>query len=101
MKYIPLRTGEKFNTKAVIGAVAGGPARQKVDEMRRRVRILDALEKEPSTHILLEDADHEHLVKLVNEFDFGVAHPDLLKIVDDILEAKAPPAVIDQSQAAA
>lgn len=92
MKFIPSRDTDKFKTAAVIQAVAGGPHKQKIDEMRRRCRILDAVEKAPVTGILIEDADHDHLVALLKDFDFGVAHAELLAIIDAILEAKAPPA---------
>lgn len=94
MKYIPLRTTDKFNTKAVIQAVAGQAQAQglKVDEMRKRCRILDALEKATTTGMLIEDADQEHLAKLTAEFSFAVATPELLAIIDDILNAGAPPA---------
>lgn len=94
MKYIPFHDSDKFKTRAVIEAVAGGPRQQKVDEMRRRVRILDALEKATTTGMMIEDADHEHLVKIVKEFDFGIAHPELLRVIDDILGAGPPPAIM-------
>ena len=97
MKSIKLIDGDKFNTRAVVDAVAGGRAPQKVDEMRRRCRILDALEKADG-FLALEDADHAHLCKLVNEFEFGVAHPELLSVVDGILDARnAPNAANDRA----
>jgi hypothetical protein len=94
MKFIPLRDGTKFKTRAVIEAVAGGPAPQDVAEMRKRCRILEALEKATTTEMLIEDADHAHLVKLVTAFQFGMAHPELLSIIDEIIEAKEPSAIM-------
>lgn len=100
MKMVRLVSGEKFNTRAVVDAVAGGRAPQKVDEMRRRCRILDALEK-ADTDLHLEDADHAHLCELLKVFEFGVAHPELLAIIDGILDAptraQAPDAANDRA----
>jgi hypothetical protein len=94
MKHIPLRFGDKFSTHAVVDAVAGQRQAQKVEEMRRRCRILDALENASPTGMMIEDADYAHLVKLVNDFEFGLAHPELLTIIDGILTAGPPPAVV-------
>jgi hypothetical protein len=44
-----------------------------------------------------KDADHEFLMKLISEFQFSVARPELLRIIDDVLNAKEPPAPILQA----
>jgi hypothetical protein len=95
MKSIPLRAvdGGVYTSRNVIAQVANlSPSRPiSVDEMRRRVRILDALEKADDT-LLLEDADHAILKAAVEAFPFNVADAGLLRIVDDILEAGEPAA---------
>lgn len=59
--------------------------------MRRRCRILDALEK-ADDRLLLEDADHEILKKAIESFPFQIAHRDILAVVDDVIGAAAAPA---------
>jgi hypothetical protein len=45
--------------------------------------------------LLLEDADYVLLVELTNAFPFAVAPPDLVRIIDDVVDAKAPPPVAE------
>lgn len=63
-----------------------------VGDMRARCRVLDLLDKVPDggAVLVLEDADHATLVRAVNEMQWAVANPSLLKIIDGILEAKEP-----------
>jgi hypothetical protein len=54
-----------------------------VEEMRRSIRILDALDK--STDMLeLEDADFEYLKSRVPNAKFSIVHPVIVKFVDDV-----------------
>lgn len=98
MKLIALHDRDPFKIRDVIRAVASQPNPGRgidVAEMRQRCRLLDALEKAQGDSLALEDADHALLVRLINAFQFATAHPQLLAIVDDVVEAKIP-----QSQAA-
>jgi hypothetical protein len=93
MKAIALRETPGLKTSEIIKTVLERPAQGvNVGELRARCRVLDALDRVPpdATRINLEDADHDTLVRAVNTFVFGLASKELLAIVDDILEAKAP-----------
>lgn len=91
MKFVPFRDSGSLKTYEIVNAVVT-QAQQgvTVDEIRRRCRIIDAVERAAEDGVLLEDADHDLLRKLVSEFRFGMARPDLLQIIDDILQAQAP-----------
>lgn len=92
MKLIPLRDEVPFKSVDVIRTVVSQPTPGQginADDMRRRCRILDALE-EANGNLVLEDADHAVLNGLVKSFQFGAAHPALLRVIDDVIEAKAP-----------
>lgn len=95
MKSIPLNTDEKFKTREILKIVVSQPLPNQgitVDDMRRRCRILEVLEKleDDSDVMLLEDADHAVLVRLMNGFQFGVADSRLLKVIDDVIGAVEP-----------
>lgn len=93
MKLIPLKDEPPFKTREVLSAVATQPAPGQginAADMRRRCRLLDALEKVEGSALLLEDADHALLVQLINAFQFGTAHPQLLATIDDVVNAKEP-----------
>lgn len=90
MKFIPLKDGN-IKTRMIIDAVVSQAANgARLDEIRRRVRIIEALEKADGDTLHLEDADHSLLVKLINEFSFAIARPELVTILDEIIDAKAP-----------
>ena len=96
MKYIPLRTLEGFTTKEILHSVASNTKKGiNLDEMRLRCRVLAAIEK-AETHVLLEDADFNLMKRLIPEFPFAFAHPSLLALVDEILNAKEPPAAVQK-----
>lgn len=69
------------------------PQGANVEDMRRRMRVLDALDAADPTGMRIEDADHKVLVDAVKVFPFARPNRDLLTICDDIIEAKAPPVV--------
>lgn len=101
MKHIPFRDFEPvpergigpIRTREVIQLVADHAGERGVTalEMRKRCRILAALDAADAHGLRLEDADHEFLKQLVNDFRFAVAHPNLLRIIDDVNEAGPPP----------
>jgi hypothetical protein len=100
MKLIPLREFPGLKTAEIIKTVIERPAQgATVASMRTGVRLLDALEKNADAErLLLEDADHAALIAAINSFTFGMVSKDLLTIVDDVINAKAPP---PQQEAAA
>jgi len=97
MKLIPLRAGNPFKSADVIKAVASQPTPGQginADEMRRRCRILDAVDAAANDTSPLEDADYGLLVKLINGFQFATAHPLLVRIIDDVVQPKEPEAAM-------
>lgn len=57
-----------------------------VEEMRRSIRILDALDK--STDVLeLEDADFDYLKGRVPQAKFAFVDPAIVQFVDDVTNA--------------
>lgn len=57
-----------------------------IDEIRRGIRVLDALDR--SHEVLeLEDSDYSHLKDKLIAMQWGVVDKRLLQVVDDILEA--------------
>lgn len=105
MKKIKLRTDlyngpEKLSTAAILRLVVGNSPQRpmSIDEIRRRVRVLDVLDEATkpgaqSEFLLLEDEDHKTLVSAIEGFPWSAASKALLTIIDDIVQAdktKAP-----------
>ncbi len=65
-----------------------------LEELRKRVRILDALDATKDSNLLLEDADHAKLVEVVKAQKWRIASAELLQVLEAITEAKEPPAVM-------
>jgi hypothetical protein len=66
-----------------------------VDEIRKRVRIIDALDgvtpENTNGYFMLEDDDHKALVTAVNDFPWATASHTLLTIIDDVIGAETMP----------
>lgn len=94
MKRICLREAGDYKTTEVLRQVAGASPQRAMspDEMRKRIGILDALDaiKPGAEAFDLEDAQHALLVDALNAFPWGVANRDLLRIIDDVIEAQEP-----------
>ena len=92
MKSIPMRTDGDLTTITVLREVCQKPGAGRginVEEMRRRFRILEAIEKaEQDNELSLEDADHALLVGLYRDFQFGLVNERVLEIADDLDNAK-------------
>lgn len=85
MKTIKLENHGPYKTAEIIRVVTEkAPDGVTVSEMRRRIRILDALDGGKDS-IELEDADHEMLQHIVNKFPFAVANKELLAVIDGIV----------------
>lgn len=59
-----------------------------IEEIRKGIRLLDAIDALPNGNVLeLEDSDYDHLKEKVIAMQWGVVDKRLLRVVDDILEA--------------
>jgi hypothetical protein len=93
MKTFVLRDNPPFPSREIIKAVVEGNDGQNgiaLDEMRRRMRILDALEKANGA-LALEDSDWELLCGLLRRFPFARADRQIIQIADDIEQASSGP----------
>lgn len=87
MKVITLSKGMENNPLEILRAVASQAQQNGADiaEVRKRIRILDALDKAKDSDVVtLEDADYDLLKGLYDRFRFAIAHRDLATICDDI-----------------
>jgi hypothetical protein len=102
LKYIPLTEKDGLKTAEIIEAVLryGGREGIAFDEMRKRSRVWDALDanRDPCG-LLLEDADADLLISLIKRFPFANASREVVRMVEAITDAKAPPAPIDIKKA--
>lgn len=90
MKIVPIRDGENFRTLDVLrSSVAAAPNGINVDQMRKRIRVLDVLDKAAGDSFTLEDADHQTLVGVLNAQPWARADRELLALIDDVLNAKS------------
>jgi hypothetical protein len=96
MKMIPLRVlpdppQAEISTMSLIREVIRNPQDKSrgadLDEIRRGIRVLDALEQAHTPVLELEDADYQHLRTKTLAFQWGLIDRRILVIVDDILEA--------------
>ena len=58
-----------------------------IEEMRKGIRILDALDAATGDTLDLEDADYDHLKAKVEAMHWGVVDRDLLGFIDAVLTA--------------
>lgn len=93
MKSLPIRRDEAaFTTIGILRQVMSlSPnATINVDQIRKRCRVLDLLDtvKNEDTELRMEDDDHDTVKQAIKEFPFNLAHRALLRVIDDVLEAK-------------
>jgi len=94
MRYILFEKQGVWDTKSVLQQVVNtNPRGMLLDEMRRRIAILDLLEA-AKVHLLLEDRDHTFVCDALRNFAWGVAHRDLMAVIDHVLEAGEAPAIL-------
>ena len=72
---------EKDLAKACVNQV--GERGLSADDIRKRLRILDAIDKD-TTEVSLEDADAEELKKLVAAMQWRVVHPGVVAFCDKV-----------------
>jgi hypothetical protein len=94
MKRVPLKVlpadrtgGLEIDYRIILGDVLRRPLDPQrgigLDEMRRSVRVLDALESADGT-LDLEDADYDHLKEKLLAMPWGIVDRRILQLVDDI-----------------
>lgn len=88
MKRIMIRAGEarQFQTRTILENVLARPRPNQAItpvEMRKRCDVLRAMDGAVAS-FLLEDDQHKLLAELVAAYPWGVAHKDLLEIIDDV-----------------
>ena len=99
MKHLPLKLVEmtrpdgqvgdldyKLQIKQIITMPVQSQSGISVEDLRRCIRVLDALEKAGDT-LDLEDADFEFLKGRILSAKFAFAHPAILQFVDDVTGA--------------
>lgn len=94
MRSITLIATPKFSAIEVLRQVAqapsGGGAKGgvTVDQMRKDIRLLDAIDAAQDDTLQLEDADWAHLVEKLKAFPFAVSDRDLLALCDGVINAE-------------
>lgn len=85
MKTVRFYKGDGFNSRQMFTEVLSLPAQGcSIGDMRRRIKILDAIETVDGDELQLEDADFDLLKQIYNGTQFRVAHKDLLAIADTL-----------------
>ncbi len=84
-------TPRDFDYRLQLLGIAANPADNTrgagIDEIRKSIRIIDALEKvEGQSEVQLEDADYEMLVSKVNSTKFVSISKEVLDFVNTIVE---------------
>lgn len=92
MRYIALVKHGNWDTRSVLKQVMNlSPRGMLLDEMRQRLKVMDLLDDMVRTEIALDEEQFKLVSGAVKSFPFNVAHSDLLKVLDGILEAPAEP----------
>ena len=93
MKTIKIENKGKFNAVELIKtAVSVSSSGMSLDQMRGRIRVLDAIDamREGETRLILEDADYTALSEAINAQPWAIADRDLLAVIDNILTPEKP-----------
>ena len=102
-KIIPLSvvTGP-FNSKGLLTQVISMSPSQpiSVGDMRKRVRIIDAIEMADGSFIIEQD-EYNLLKAAVLAFPFNVANKQILSVIDDVIEATDGPVITKEMRDAA
>ena len=91
LKKLEMDDGEPFDYKEIMGNIVRQPNDPTIgitiEEIRKSVRILDALDVSEKT-LELEDADYNTLKKKVKTYKWALAHRSIIIFVDDINNAQ-------------
>lgn len=92
MKFVPFATHGQFETrKWLLGALALSPNGQTFGQMRERLKVADKLETAPAEGAVLEDAEHQTLLGVLDGMtNLGISSKDLLAVYDSVKDAGAP-----------
>jgi len=84
-KTIRLIEGGTFTSKRVLVEVLSLPPQGcNIADMRKRMRVMDAIEAAEGDEVTLEDADCELLKGVFHANQFRLVHKDLLAIADTL-----------------
>lgn len=94
MKYIQLVKHGQWDTRSVLKQVMNAsPKGMLLDEMRKRIKIMDALDEMARLTLDVDEEQFKLITGALINFQFGVAHKDLLAVIDAVLEAPSEPVV--------
>ena len=85
-----LQLDERETVKDVMNAVmANSPAKPiEINEIRRRVKVMDAIERMDGNTLLVEDGDYTVLKTAFSAFPWQRATKSLVQLIDDIEAAE-------------
>jgi hypothetical protein len=84
-KTIKLIEGEKFSSKRVFAEILEHPPQGcNLADMRKRMRVLDALEATKGDELTLEDADYDLLRSAFHVNQFPLVDKEILAIADTL-----------------
>jgi len=84
-KTIKLVEGDMFTAKRVLIEVLSLPPQGcTIADMRKRMRVMDAIEAAEGGEVTLEDADYELVKAVYHANQFRLVHKDLLAIADTL-----------------
>lgn len=83
-----------FNSRGLLNQVVSMSPEKAINigEMRKRVRILDAIETADGS-FMIETDEWDLLSQCVRSFPFNVANKQVLQIIDDVLDAPDGPVI--------
>jgi hypothetical protein len=85
MKTIQLIEGETYKSRQVLADVVRlTPQGVDIEDMRRRLKVLDAIEAAQGDDLTLEDAQFDLLKTCFITFRFGIVHKELIAIADTL-----------------
>lgn len=103
MKYLRMKAAEvgTSSTAEVIRICVNEPPQggMKVDEIRSRLRVLDAIDK-AGTVLAIEDADAKVLQRCVASMSWKGVRPDILEFSDAVANLADVPPVVTSNGAA-
>ena len=102
-KIIPLSVATgPFNSKGLLTQVISISQDKPINvgDMRKRVRVLDALETADGSFVIEQD-EYNLLKAAILVFPFNVANKQILQVIDDVLDAVDGPVITKEMRDAA
>lgn len=92
MRYIALTKHGQWDTRSVLKMVMNqNPRGMLLDEMRKRIKIMDALDEAARVSLEVDEEQFKLINGALINFPFGLAHKDLLAVIDEVLAAPNEP----------